>query len=187
MPVIVPSAMSSCTWFSCETRSVGHFGGDLAEPDAAGGDVEDAVLAAGERALLDRLDRLEDRDVDLLQGAREDVRAEEGLVGVDADAPDVALVRGGERAEAALARDLEHDRGAARDLGEADLLALRLVDEVLGVPVQRRDARIRRLGAGLEAGDVPVDGRDLLAADGADRRVRAAGLLHDQPARYPTR
>src|SRR5215217_6193485 len=50
--------------------------GDLAEADAARLDVEDGVRAALEGAVLDRLDRVEHRHVDLLEGAREDVRAE---------------------------------------------------------------------------------------------------------------
>ena len=55
------------------------------------------------------------------------------LVGVDADALDVLLLGGVERAEAALARDREDDLRALADLVERDLLALRLIDEVLGV------------------------------------------------------
>ena len=61
------------------------------------------------------------------------MRAEVGLVGVDADAPDALLLRGVERAEPAASRDLEDDDRAARDLVQRDLLALRLVREVLRV------------------------------------------------------
>ena len=83
------------------------------------------------------------------------------------------LLRGVERAEAAAARDLEHDDRAGRDLVERDLLALRLVREVLRVPVQRLDPRDRGLRTRLVAGDVTVDRRLLLAADARDRRSAA--------------
>ena len=71
--------------------------------------------------------------------------------------------------------------GAPGDLVERQLLALRLVDEVLRVGVQRRDSRVRRLRAGLVARDVAVDGRDLEAADGADHLFRARLVLREQP------
>ena len=102
-----------------------------------------------------------------------DVLAEVRLVGVDADPAHVLLLRGGEGAEAALARDLEDHVRAAGDLVERELLALRLVDEVLRVGVQGRDPRVRRLRARLVARDVAVDGRDLEPADGADHLLRA--------------
>src|ERR687885_473118 len=55
--------------------------------------------ALGSRRLdLVRLDRLVDRHVDLLDGARQHVRAEVALVGVDADAPDLVALGGVERA-----------------------------------------------------------------------------------------
>ena len=59
------------------------------------------------------------------------MRAEEALVGVDADPPHALGLRGVERAEAAATGDLEDDVGAGRDLVERDLLALRLGAEVL--------------------------------------------------------
>src|SRR5215213_4469527 len=136
--------------------------GDLAEADAAGLDVEHGVRAALERAVLDRLDRVEDGHVDLLQGARDDVRA-----------------------EAALAGDLEDDLRALRDLVERELLAEVLLDEVLGVAVEGLDVRVGLLGAGLEAGDVAVDRRDLLAADRGDDLVSA--LVLDVEARERAR
>ena len=77
----------------------------------------DGVLAALEVAVLRVLDREVDRRVDALQRRGEDVRAEEALVGVDADAPDVLRLRGVERAEAAAARDLEDDNRARRRSG----------------------------------------------------------------------
>ena len=55
------------------------------------------------------------------------MRAEEGLVGVDADPPDVLLLRRVERAETAAAGDLEDDARALLDLVQGDLLALGLV------------------------------------------------------------
>jgi hypothetical protein len=169
----------------------------LAEGHALRLDVEDLVLAALERAVLDRLDGLEDRDVDLLLGRGQDVLAQEGLVGVHADAQLVLLLRGVQGAQAALAGHLEDDAGAALDLREPQLLALGLVDEVLRVAVEGLDARHGRLGAGLVARDVGVHGRDLLAADGGDgvealllgdlagqvaRQVAGLGLLEEQPA-----
>ena len=138
---------------------------DLAEADAAVLDGGDHVGAALEAAVLGALDRVEHRDVDLLQRRGQDVVAEVGLVGVDADALDALLLGRVKRAEAALAGHLEDDLGALRDLVERDLLALRLVDEVLRVAVQRLDAGVGVRGALLEARDVVVHRRDLLAAD----------------------
>ena len=133
------------------------------------------VRAALQLAALRGDDRRVDGDVDLLECARHDLRAEVALVSVDADAEDVLRVGCVEHAEAALAGDLELDRRALRDLVQRLLLALRLCDEVLGVVVQRLDARIGLLRAELEAGDVAVDRRDLEAADRADRGA-ALGL-----------
>ena len=93
---------------------------------------------------------------------------------------DVLLFRRRQRPEAALARDLEDDMRAAGDLVERKLLALRLVDEVLRIRVQRRDPGLAFLGARPVAGDVPVDRRDLLSADGADHLLRAPLLLGDE-------
>src|SRR5215216_640534 len=149
---------------------------DLAEADTARLDVEHGVRAALEGAVLDRLDRVVDGHVDLLEGARDDVRAEVALVGIDADALDVLLLRRVERAEAALAGDLEDDLRALRDLVERELLAEVLLDEVLGVAVEGLDVRVGLLGAGLEAGDVAVDRRDLLATDRGDHLVAALVL-----------
>ena len=186
-----PRRSSGCSR-SCRPRSPldaldlgdgrpGHGRRDHADPDRARGDVEDRVLAAVEAAVDDLLHRLEDGLVHLLQRARGDVLAEVRLVGVDADPAHVLLLRGREGAEPALARDLEDHVGAAGDLVERELLALRLVDEVLRVRVQGRDPRIRLLRARLVARDVAVDGRDLLPADGADHLLRARLVLRDQP------
>src|SRR3954452_8694811 len=67
-------------------------GVDLAEAGAAGLDVEHGVGALGEVAVLEALDRVEHRDVDLLERRRHDVRPEVALVGVDADALDALLL-----------------------------------------------------------------------------------------------
>src|SRR5581483_3578269 len=101
-----------------------HLRTDPAEADATLLQAVDGVAAA-EPALRDRLDREEHRPVDLLRRARQDVRAEEGLVGVDPDPPDLLLARGLERTEAASARDLEDGDRAGGDLVERDHLALR--------------------------------------------------------------
>src|SRR5215208_3169270 len=150
--------------------------GDLAEADAAGLDVEHGVRAALEGAVLDRLDRVEDGHVDLLQRARDDVVPEVALVGIDADALHALLLGRVERAEAALAGDLEDDLRALRDLVERELLAEVLLDEVLGVAVEGLDAGVGLLGAGLVARDVVIDRRDLLAADRGDDLVAALVL-----------
>src|SRR5215207_8721632 len=142
-------------------------GVDLAVADAARLHVEDGVRAGLERAVLDLLDRREHGLVDLLEGRGHDVVAQEALVGVHADALHALLLGRVQRAEAAAARDLEDDLRAVRDLVERELLALRLVDEVLRVPVEGLDLRVRVLSTGLVARDVAVDGRDLLAADRA--------------------
>ena len=108
-----------------------HFGADLAEPDAVVLQVEDRVPAARERACEHLLDRVVHGRVDALQRARQHLRAEVRLVGVDADPPHVLLLRSVEHAEAAAARHLEDDVRAGCDLAERGLLALGLVDPVL--------------------------------------------------------
>src|SRR3954447_6544414 len=155
---------------------LGPGGGDLADAGAVVGQVERGVRPALERAVLGRLDRVEHGDVDLLDGRGQHLRADVGLVGVDADALHRLLLRRVEDAEAALARDLEDDLRTLRDLVERQLLALRLVDEVLRVAVEGLDARVGRLGAGLVARDVVIHRRDLLAADGADDLLAARVL-----------
>ncbi len=108
------------------------------------------------------------------------MRAEVRLVDVDADAPDPGALRGVERAEAARAGDVELDLRALIDLVLRDRLALRLIDEVLRVADEHRDARVARLRAGLVAREEAVDRRDLDAADHADGLL-AALLLHHEP------
>src|SRR3954451_20681023 len=149
---------------------------DLANADAVVLQAADDVRAALVAVVLDRLDRVEDRHVDLLQRARDDLRAEVGLVGVDADRLHALLLRRVDRAEAAGARDLEDDLRALGDLVERDLLALVLRREALRVAVERLDAGVGLLGAGLEARDVVVDRRDLLAADARERAAVVLGV-----------
>src|SRR6187401_140837 len=175
--------------------AIGRVRADLAVADAVVRDVVQRVAPTFEVAVDDLLDRVEHRDVDLLRGAREDVGAEERLVVVDPDAPGVALVRRLEGAETAAARRGEDDLRAPAELGERDLLALRLVDEVLRVALDHADLRDGRLGARLVAREERHDRRHLLAADRAhdpalgDGRSRDAGevaallLGEDQPAR----
>ena len=82
---------------------------ELAEADPVLGESEDEVASALPGAVLNRLDGREHGLVDALERARQDVRAEEGLVGVHADAPDLLLLRRVECAEPAAACDLEDD------------------------------------------------------------------------------
>src|ERR671922_2022441 len=157
----------------------------LAEADTAVLDAEDLVAPAGEaaRVRLERADRLVDGDVDLLRRARQDVPAEERLVGVDPDAPDPALLRGGETAEAALTGDHERDLRAALDLVERRLLALRLVGKgwVVRVVDEHRDASVRAPGARLVAGNELHDRGDAVRAHGRDHVP--TGLVPDDEAR----
>ena len=168
--LILPSAISFETAVSLAMIALrfGRLDAHLAEADATVLDGEERVRTTDEVALLDVPDHPEDAEVDELQRAREDVRAEEALVGVDTDAPDALLLGGRECTETAVARRLEDDIRACGDLVQRDLLALRLIDEVLGVRRRDLDALLRRLRAGLEAREVGDDGRHGLAADGAD-------------------
>src|SRR6185312_15829758 len=102
--------------------AVGRFGAHLPVADAAVRDVVERLAPAFERVLRHGLDRVEDRDVDLLRRARQDVWSEEGLVIVDADAPDMPLLRCLQRAEPTAARSREHGLGATSDLRERELL-----------------------------------------------------------------
>ena len=129
-----------------------------------------------EAPVHERFDGEEHRRVDTLQRACEDVRPEEGLIRVDADPPHVLLLRGVERAETAPARNLEHDAGAARDLGERQLLALREIHPVVRVAPHDLDARDGLLGTGDVARDVAIDRRLFEAADGADHIAARAFL-----------
>src|SRR5215216_7419249 len=105
---------------------------DLPDADTVLLQAEDDVSAALELSVDDAFDREVNRSVHSLHRAREDVRAEERLVGVNADAPNAVLLRRIECSQTTAARDLEDHAGALLDLVQRDLLALRLVGEVLG-------------------------------------------------------
>ena len=128
-------------------------------------DAEGLIRPTLEVAVDERLDDAEDRVRQWLERARDHAVALGRLVGVDADRGHALLAGRVDRAEAAVACDLEHDVRALRDLVERDLLALGRVVEVVRVRVQELDVRLRRLHRSLEAGDPVVDRRDLDAAD----------------------
>src|SRR5581483_4070250 len=86
-----------------------------------------------------------------------------------------------EGAEAAAACHLEDDDRAGADLVQRDLLAERLLLEVLRVPVQRLHPGEGRLRPGLESGDVTVDRRLLHPAYG--RHGLAAAILRREAGR----
>src|SRR6478672_4635107 len=157
-------------------------GAELPEADAAVLQAEHVVLAALELAGLRVLDREEHGLVDLLLGARQDVRPEEPLVVVAADPADALALGRVQRAETAAAGNLEHDARPLADLAQCDLLALRLVDEVLRVGVEGLRPRDRLLRPGLEARDVPVDGGQLDPADGADHPAAVLRLQRGEVA-----
>src|SRR6266568_4311308 len=142
---------------------------ELAQRDALVLQVEDEVASTLEALTrLGALNGEEDADVHPLHCAREDVRAEERLVDVDADRPLAGLLRGVQRPEAARTGDAEHDLRAGVELVLRDALALRLIDEVLRVADLDGRARNTLLCARLVAGEERVDRRDLDAADDAD-------------------
>src|SRR3954468_10222305 len=161
-------------------RVLGPHAVRLPEADAARLRVEDRVRARLEGAVLGLLGRLEDRLVDLLERRGHDLVAEIGLIGVHADALRALLLHGVQRAEPALARHREDDLRTLAELVEGELLALVLGDEVLRVGVERLGLPIRVGDALLEAGDVVVDRRDLLAADGRGDLL-AALVLQVEP------
>ena len=133
-------------------------------------DAEQEIVAAAELVVHDLADDVDDRDVDALGRRGEQLLGADlqRLVGVDADPPVALVARRVDGAEAALARDLEDDVRALCDLLLGEALALVLRDEVAGIAVEQLDARVGRLRAVLEAGDVPVDRRDRDAADARD-------------------
>src|SRR5438093_1018816 len=109
---------------------------DLAEGDAVVLEVEDRVRAALELPGLGILDRVEHADVDPLDGARQDVRPEERLVAVHADAPDAVVLGRAQGTEPAEAGDGEHHMGSTLDLVLRHVLAEILADEVLRVALE---------------------------------------------------
>ena len=114
------------------------------------------------------LDRFEHRYVQPLHGASSAyVPAQMGLVDIDSNPPGPTLACRLQRPETAIAGDLEDDSRSLRDLAQGDRPAFHRV-EVVGIAVQRRDARIGSSRACLVAGDVPLDRRHPLTADRAD-------------------
>src|SRR5262249_47020323 len=107
---------------------------ELAQGDALVLQVVDDVRSAFELAGLRVLDCEEDAVVDALHRARQDVRAQERLILVDADREEAVILRRVERAEAAQTGDAEDDLRAARDLVLGDVLAEVLRHEVLRIP-----------------------------------------------------
>ncbi len=183
MSEISPSASFCSTSSTSATASASAFGESVPSPTPSWSIPKTTFLPSGERAVLDRPDGQEHGAVDALERARQDVRAEEGLVAVDADPPDALVLRRRERAEAASSGDLEDDLRARCDLVQRELLALGLVLPVLRVRPRHLRPRHCRLCTGLVAGDEAVDRRLLEATHGADRL--AAGLLGLERAEVP--
>src|SRR6476660_7037519 len=100
----------------CRLDGCRHLRAPLAVAHAVHRRAEHDVRAGLQLAALRRHDRGMHGDVDLLQGARHDPRAEVTLVRVDADPEDVLRVRRVEHTEATLAGDLELDNRALCDL-----------------------------------------------------------------------
>src|SRR6185436_21115376 len=109
--------------------------------DAAVRDIEERVPSAAELSVENGCHRFEHRHVDLLGRAREDVRAEERPVGVDAYSPQAPVLRGLEGTEAAARGGLEHDLRAVVDLVQRELLAFRRVAELLRIALEHTHAR----------------------------------------------
>ena len=126
------------------------------------------------------LDRFEHRYVQPLHGARQYVPAQMGLVDIDSNPPDSTLACRLQRPETAIAGDLEDDSRSLRDLAQGDRPAFHRVVEVVGIAVQRRDARIGSSRACLVAGDVPLDRRHPLAADRADHLLPGRERQHER-------
>ena len=122
-----PAPPSGCPR-SCRARSASRSAAPSARPPSAPSELilpsadavvlqaEHGVGAAGELAVEHLLDRRVDGRVDALHRARQHLRAEVRLVGVDADPPDALLLRCVEHAEPAAAGDLEDDVRAVGDL-----------------------------------------------------------------------
>jgi hypothetical protein len=108
------------------------------------------------------------------------VLAEVGLVDIDSDPPDPTLACRLQRPEAAGPGDLEHDSRSLRDLAQSDRPTFRGVEEVVGIAVQRRDARIGASRACLVAGNPPLDRRHPLAADRADHLLPGREPQHER-------
>src|SRR5213593_1588966 len=132
--------------------------------------------------VLETFDPVADRVLQALLSARDDavlhVREREVLVHVDADAPDLPVSRGPERAGAGEPGDLEHHVDALADHRLGRGLPLVGCVEVLGVVHHDLHVRLHRLGAVLVALDVVDDRRHVRTS--SDRADLAA--LGDRPA-----
>src|SRR4051794_12986019 len=160
-----------------------HLRADLAHADTVVLQVQDDVRATRELVVERVLDRMLHAHVGLLRGTREDVLRNGVLVGVDTDAPLAERGRLLQRAVAAEARDLEDHLGPGADLVLRHRRALALVGEAVRVLNERLRARNRLVGAILVPRDVRVNGRDLDAADRADRlAAHLLGLLRREDA-----
>ncbi len=153
-------------------------GAERSEPEAAVAKREGGGAAGLKPPAIELLDRGEDGDVEPLDRARQHVRAEAGLVDVDADRPDVLLPRRLEGPQAARARHLEYDTGSPGDLAEGNGLAFRRIAEVLGVADQHGDLGPCAGSPRLIAGDEALHGRHRLAAHRADRPGPVAESHH---------
>src|SRR5947207_6647694 len=134
----------------------GHGRADRAEADTAVPEGEAGRATGLERPARELLDRVEHGHVHPLHRARQYVPAQMGLVDIDSDPPDSALACRLQRPEAASASDLEHDSRSLRDLAQGDRPTFHGVEEVVGVGVQRRDARVGSSRACLVAGNPPL-------------------------------
>ena len=103
-----------------------------------------------------------------------------GLVDIDSDTPDSTLACRLQGPETAHVGDLEHDSRALRDLAQGDRPTFDGVEEVVGVAVQRCDARIGSSRACLVAGNPPLHQRQPLAADRADHLLAGRERQHER-------
>src|SRR5690348_9420630 len=158
----------------------GHGRADRAEADTAVPEGEAGRATGLERPAGELLDRVEHGYVQPLHRARQYVPAQMGLVDIDSNPPDSALACRLQRPEPAGAGDLEHHTRSLRDLAQGDRPAFYRVDEVVGIGVQRPDARIRSSRAGLVAGDPPLDRRHPLAGDRADHLLPGRERQHER-------
>src|SRR5215203_2425370 len=158
----------------------GHRRADRAEGDTAVPEGEAGRATGLEPPARELLDRVEHGHVHPLHRARQYVAAEVGLVDIDSDPPDSTLACRLQRPEAAGPGDLEHDSRSLRDLAQGDRPTFHGVEEVVGIAVQHRDARIGSSRACLVAGNPPLDRRHPLAADRADHLLPGREPQHER-------
>jgi hypothetical protein len=103
-----------------------------------------------------------------------------GSVDIDSNPPDSTLACRLQRPEAAGAGDREHDSRSLRDLAQGHRPAFHRVGEVVGIAVQRRDARVGSSRPCLVAGDPPLDRRHPPAADRADHLLPGRERQHER-------